>query len=114
MYLVIASLIPRYLDYQRVSAPQFSSSIEYFRARAVSDAVRRVETRRRRTRYFDTITSENVSFDANILDLNAIVKYNARRIISDTRNTTVYFVKRESNRKIETSQCNYSLTSVNA
>lgn len=42
VYLVIASLIPRYLDYQRVCASQFSSSIEYFRAYAGCRCVKHI------------------------------------------------------------------------
>ena len=57
------------------------------------------ETHRRRTRYFDTITSENVSFNANILDLNTIVKYNARFKLFPMQETRRFSVKRESNRK---------------
>jgi len=63
VYLVIhtAPLIPRYLDYQRVCASQFSSSIEYFRAYAG-----------RHTSPENVIFwryHKRISFAANILDI---------------------------------------------
>lgn len=93
VFSYIDPLIPRYLDYSGCARRNFQ---------AVSSTSERapdvgVEIRRRRTRDFNAITSGSASFAANILSLNAIVKCNVRRIVSDARSTTVRPVNPELN-----------------